>query len=681
MHAQPSSEVGIGMALHFIGERSLWSSETKKPFVPRRNDSPFFTRIKGRRGHRHFPLHPMTFAALAVVATAYLLLRCSVQFGDSKKPKGITRLLSAAEDEGRDPAGPCAPAGVEERALIAVGGELLGEEQVLDRAKRYASGLAKVVQESRSAFLQLPTPLSVKGFTNMLRLSVLEMAALCSLLEPIRRQSLLQAVDSIKSELILFRSLLASKRKVRASVRHIDCLHEFLQELPKMDFEGTSMSPADRLLKLAQLVSLQQAALAQVQHCVRLLAVCCRKRTGSPPEDTAVEYVGALHTTSELRRRHVFQDILLSRWLRQKHSEGSHFGLAAPRVIQTITETPQKPHDELLKELLNTPLGLRYQQKSSGALEQAGIEAGAQGLGTPLATEARAGQSETPSPPKSLGSPEGFAEPGQPAEAVSSVSFGTSARTAERPWPSESPLPQVTRQLETHRTALTNASAEPPASSTSTWAIGDAGEATMGPMPQAQPPNVPHTWVGGASEEQTGLQAIDETRPADLANQGRPGNHAPGPPGNHAPGPPVLLPMFPSVPGGAFPQMQSSAQQYSSGESPFDVSRAFDIWSFDDPSTGQAAMQYLLGGLGMPVDLPVASSSWRLPAPQSGVSSQGHRGSERPWPPFRGVAVGEPVEEMNDEYSAPAAHVAVTLFSSTSVDLSGGLHQPNAASR
>ena len=520
-----------------------------------------------------------------------------------------------------------------------------------------------------------------------------------------------------------------------------------------------------------------------------MLGDYCQHEAESVPEDVATEYVNAFYKTTELRRGHVLADSLLGRWLRQQTSESTHYGLVSSKIINSLVASPAKPHDDLLRELHNTPLALRLQQRSSGTPEQASVQADAQSLGAPLATAVHAEPvATTPSPPKGFSSPEAPAQRGQPTDAgrpvdQSSESSDSSAGPAPSeslglawnvrapaetgagvaswtstlaplpgphvprevslvpdllqlptyhwpsmaptasqassssgvhlPWSSvgrlrqlafsgpsitwhsaevvagfgnselagnneqelesEYPSPQVTRQLETHSTALTNASAEPPASSTSAWAIGDAGEASAWRRPQAQPPNVPHAWRGGASEEQTGLQAIDETRPADPANQGRPGNHAPGPP--------VLQPMFPSGPSGSFPQMQSSAQQYSSGESPFDVSRASDIWGFNGPSTGQAAIQSLSEGSGMRADLSAGSSRWSLPGAQSGLPSRWHRGSDRPWSAFRGVAVGEPVERLSKEDSAPAAHVAANLFSWTYVDLNKSLALSRAQGR
>ncbi|CDI82206.1 hypothetical protein, conserved [Eimeria acervulina] len=790
IHAQPSSTVADAVALHFTEERSVWSSEMPKPYNPRPHGSSSLFRVKGRRGHPRFHLHPRSCAALAAVVTAYLLLRCSLQFWASTKrsePKSIPRSLSVVKEEGKDPEGPCVPWGVGESTLPAVGGEHLDGKQVLERAKLYTVGVGEALQESRSVLLQVPGHYCVKAFSNMLRLGVLELAAQCSLLEPSQRHHVESAADVAGLAVALFTSDIISRGLGRASLRHFKRVRQMLRQLPKMDFEGTRMSPADRLTKLAQLISLQEVALAQLNLGMQSLVSCCQQEGESIQEDVATMYVDAMHQTATKRRDHVLADSLLGRWLRTQHPESSHYGLVSPRIIKELVGSPGKPHDELLKELLCTRLGLLQQQSSRGARVHVDVRADAQGLGAPLPAVVHAGPVETtPNPPKGWESSEAPAEPGQLAEGgrcgkqllessgasaipASSGSLGLagsanapaatgtgvgsssstlppvpgphvpsgvsivpdsplvpsshqpstaikppqsppivgmpvpwssvgrcrhlpfsgpsmtsqsadvaagfgnseSPRNDEHSWQSESTPPQASSHRKTHHTAPAPAATERPESSTANWALKGVQKAPTWPAAHAQPPNVPHAGLGDASEADN--EPIDDIRPADPANQGRPGNHAPGPP--------VLQPMFPSGPSGSFPQMQSSAQQYSSGESPFDVSRASDIWGFNGPSTGQAAIQSLSEGSGMRADLSAGSSSWSLPGAQSGLPSRWHRGSDRPWSAFRGVAVGEPVERLSKEDSAPAAHVAANLFSWTYVDLNKSLALSRAQGR
>ncbi|CDI76462.1 hypothetical protein EPH_0007040 [Eimeria praecox] len=392
---------------------SLWAGESPAHPIPHHTNCRLRFRLNRHHGHRRLDRLAATFAAVAATAaTAYLLLRCFWHLGASKEPNSFLRSVAAVGEEGEGCGEPWLSGATGEPASAAVESEVLDEERVLKRAKAYTSDLAHMMRESRRALLLMPSSYSVKGFSNLLRLCVVELAALCSLLQQGERHCLVYAVDLIKFDTVFFRYFFGPKRASRASVRHIDRLHAFLRELPHMDFGGGSMSPSERFLKIVQLLTLQQIALTQIQDRMQLLAACCQDEACA-----AAVHMDALHKLTETRRNQVFQDTVLSRWLRGKHSERSHFGIAAPSIIQAIIAIPPKPHEEHLKELLNIPLGVKQQESIPQDMGEDDVPPDGQAQQDPLLTEAYARGAETaPNPPKNPSCSEASVKRGEEAD-------------------------------------------------------------------------------------------------------------------------------------------------------------------------------------------------------------------------------------------------------------------------
>ncbi|CDI74687.1 hypothetical protein, conserved [Eimeria praecox] len=450
MHAQLSSPRADIATLKFANDRYLWASEAAmQPIRGHCNNCRLLSRLKRNRGNRRFQLHPVILPVLVAAATTYLLLRCAWHLGASKKHNGLLRSVAAVGEEGEGCEEPCVQgfqgestvAAVEgevleeervlERtrrytldlvqvvlesrsmllrmppavSLAAVEGEVLEEERVLERTRRYTLDLVQVVLESRSMLLRMPPAVSTKVLTNVLRLCILELSALCSLLEPRERQTVEHAVQAVVSEVIFLRSCFTRKLATPPRVRHISRMRVLLREVPGTEFTGGCMTPVERLSKLGDLITLQQVALTQVQGGMRLLAARCQQETKPCSEEATQVYIDDLCKTTEARRNHIFQDALLSKWLRSKHCQGPRYGLVSPSVIETISAIPSKPHKELLKELLNTPLGLSQQQSSPQGRGQ--VDAHGDGEEQQVET--------TPSPPKGLSTSEAAVKSGESA--------------------------------------------------------------------------------------------------------------------------------------------------------------------------------------------------------------------------------------------------------------------------
>ncbi|CDJ49568.1 hypothetical protein EBH_0083800 [Eimeria brunetti] len=273
------------------------------------------------------------------------------------------------------------------------------------------------------------------------------------------------------------------------------------------------MPSAERLSKLAQLLTLQKVALTQIQDGIHMLAVCCQRGAESLDGDAEDDCLGALHSTVDERRNGVLQDDVLGKWLRGKQADGARFGFPPPRIIRAIIASPPRPYEELLEELRNTPLGLRQQQSNLRLMQQTGVEANIQDLGTPDPTTVSAGKLEAirTSPkdlssseasvaeaaepfgmatsaghvPESLGAPgtnaslgmldlavaaraSGVARAGGVSATASSPKVSDSVKpsdlvtTAKRFWRSQALQPQVSGQFATHELDITPADAERP---------------------------------------------------------------------------------------------------------------------------------------------------------------------------------------------------------------------------
>ncbi|CDJ27922.1 uncharacterized protein EMH_0011920 [Eimeria mitis] len=414
-HGQRSSRQAEAEAMHFTDERFLWPSDTTIPRNPHRHEFPLRFPLSRPGGQRRPQVYPVRFAALAAVVMTYLLLRCARHVGNINMHKGSLRSLAAAGEEGENPHAPCALAGHNEPAGVAVGAENPEQEQVLIRVNRYTRDLIQLMHESRRALLLIHPSLSVKGFTILVRFCVVELAALCSLLQQRERQPVVQAVGYIKWEIAYFGPLFWAHRVPRTALRQINCMNAFLRELPRMDFAGSSMSPVARLSKLTQLLTLQEVALRQVQEGVRLLGLCFKGHAQSPEDEAVKEELTALYHTANARRNYVLSDRVLGNWLLHKHVKATHFGLASPKIIQGIVASPPKPYEEAFMELLNTPLGLRQQEGGQHTSVPANADTNAQELRGPLLTQVRAGQAETiSSPSKESSSAEASGESREP---------------------------------------------------------------------------------------------------------------------------------------------------------------------------------------------------------------------------------------------------------------------------
>ncbi|CDJ27921.1 uncharacterized protein EMH_0011790 [Eimeria mitis] len=435
VHIQLSNPGTDVVLLHFAGESSLRSNHATRPYISHRNDSPLFFRPKRKRGHRRFNILPVIFAALVAFATVYLLLRCARYLVATNKPKGVMRSVSAVDREDRRCEVPISLRGQGEPARVALSGESPDEGKVLQGAEQYISALAKEVKDSRTGLLSMPASLSVKVFSSVLRHCVVELAALTSLLEPAQRKPVEDAVEVVGLEIEFFSSFFKSHQKSRARLRHMQCMHDFLLELPRIDFAGDSMPRCQRISKLEKLLTLQEVALTQMQDGVRILTAHFQQGGEPLPEDTEKSHLDALYQTTEVRRNHVLRDNELGQWLRHKQAQGTRFGLAAPNIIQRIVEAPEKSHEELLEELRNTPLGKSQQHgklRESGSTE---AHAKPQQEAAPLPAEAHAGEVETNMrPSKSLSSSEPSVKSGQLAGVGASASQASErSGSSERP--------------------------------------------------------------------------------------------------------------------------------------------------------------------------------------------------------------------------------------------------------
>ncbi|CDJ51124.1 hypothetical protein EBH_0039400 [Eimeria brunetti] len=554
------------------------------------------------------------------------------------------------------------------------GRELLDEAELLMKADKYTLDLAHTIRESRTGAPLMREGASVKGFTCLLRYCIVELAALCSLLNHTQRNSLVHAVNIVKYEILSFRRVF---ELARATLRHLDRMHSFLEDLPKMDFAAASISSAERLSKLDELLTLQHVALTQMRDGVRTLAAHCQKGETAESE-VAWDCMGGMHKTAGARRDQIFRDPMLSKWLRDIQLKTPHFGLVSVAAIRNITSTPPMSYQEHLNELLSTPLGLRQQQSGRQLLAQPGTRRGTWRQGNSQSAKARSEQvgrrpiyytdmnlseanmlksaelpgvvapagwvlqrSKGPGMPASSGTFKAVGDMGTTdiawagSQSATSSSSQVSAvskpwdlgTTGKRFWTPQAPPHQVSGHLQAHQIDFTHPNAERQRPSAS----GSVVVPSTRQMPHSRQPLGSAVWSDGASKARTKSDTSGGAWPATPAKQG----------------------------------IWPTAQPYAAVQFPGGVPGSSNILPSQGPTGGQAVLQPALLGHGMRIDPSAANATGELPRTQSRIFPQEHSKPETRYLPFKGVAVGEPVEGINP---APAALVAGTLFSPAFAD-------------
>ncbi|CDI86662.1 hypothetical protein, conserved [Eimeria praecox] len=268
--------------------------------------------------------------------------------------------------------------------------EALVEGDLLERARRYAVELRRLIDSSEPLVRQLNPQLKAKCISAFLCLCLVELSASFSVLEGKERAEMQREVTSIYRRIWSLRDSLGSVGISQTQHRHMKYLHLLLPRLAEVKPATAALAERQRLQILKLLLQLQEVALGQLNaglFWLRASLGSCKKAnddagdvadaaaavegsasTGegaaSTPEDAAAAadarvaaVVEAVSLTAHTRKGQVLVDPLLSAWLRKVHTENPrHFLLGRGRFDQ-ITQRSKPNHPELLKSLQTTPLG------------------------------------------------------------------------------------------------------------------------------------------------------------------------------------------------------------------------------------------------------------------------------------------------------------------------------------
>ncbi|CDJ27919.1 uncharacterized protein EMH_0011570 [Eimeria mitis] len=349
-----------------------------------------------------------TLAAVAAIAATYLVLHCALYLANARTDRAALRFLSGAEgtankDHGEpcgalvgNPAAPVAADSAEEgegKALVKPEAEeeYLVEQDVLRRVSTYAVELARFIRSAEPLLRRLKTKLRAKCVAALLRLSLMEFAAVFTLLERKERAGMNETISEISSRLWDVRASLGSRGISRPQRRHFKCLYDFLGRITEVEPVAAKLAVRQRLLRIEHLLQLQDVALGQLDAGLFWLrasmkrlekakadakaAAAAAQSTGAAHSDAAeasvaapaelvptaaarvAAVVEAIEMTVRKRREQVLVDPVISHWLREVHVESLHYGIISRGRLEEITLRPLQTQQELLEDLQSTPLG------------------------------------------------------------------------------------------------------------------------------------------------------------------------------------------------------------------------------------------------------------------------------------------------------------------------------------
>ncbi|CDJ33234.1 uncharacterized protein EMH_0015220 [Eimeria mitis] len=321
-------------------------------------------------------------AAVALLATAYLVLRCALYLASASRSS--LRFLAGAENEAnKDQEESCGPPAEQDRPAAAIANK---KPQLLKRARRYVEELARLIGKNSWLVLKLKPSLKVTCVAKFLCLSLVEASALFALLERRDRAGITEAVNKISRRIWDLRDSIGEKDVSHARQRNLNILHATLNNLQSSNPSEEPMAEAQRLEMVEHLLQLQELALTQLNSGICWLRGLIQgskdASTDTKPAAAAAEgaaaageeagavadggdavdeakvaaAVKAIELTVHTRRDHILNDPKLSRWLRTSQPKG-HYGITNRLHMEMITQQPLLTHPERLEGLMATPLG------------------------------------------------------------------------------------------------------------------------------------------------------------------------------------------------------------------------------------------------------------------------------------------------------------------------------------
>ncbi|CDJ48485.1 hypothetical protein, conserved [Eimeria brunetti] len=376
------------------------------------------------RNHRHRRIWGLgglnasivALATVATVAAVYLVLRCSLYLVNASKSKAALRFLAGAEETtNEDLKAPCSALEDDKSASPAATATdeedeeegTLVKDDLLARASRYATELARLVERNERLLLTLHPENRSKFTAELLCLCLTELSALSSLLEKRDRAVINEKITAISKALKAVKKTVENSKVSQARKRHIHYLYSHLRKISGIETAATALEERRRLIKVKRLLQLQEVALTQLNAGFAWLrdatgeaqpaatagrgaaakgtakkgtakkgtakgtAKGSAKGVAASAEGTAAAgevvdaalenrvaaVILAIGKTVHERRDATLVDPLLSGWLRDVNTQNPRYGMMSSSRLGALVRSPLQPHSQLLEALQATPLG------------------------------------------------------------------------------------------------------------------------------------------------------------------------------------------------------------------------------------------------------------------------------------------------------------------------------------
>ncbi|CDJ27918.1 uncharacterized protein EMH_0011460 [Eimeria mitis] len=416
MQIAAAAEPGGHRTSLFYGSQSSWEVTPGEVVLPVISRSLPQRRIAGVGG---LTVSVAAVAAVVAIAASYFVVRCALYLSNARKRRASLRFLAGAEGKtNNDQGDPCGTSAGDPPAAAAASvdeektDETLDEQDLLEQAGRYVFELTRVMERNGWLLTQLNFSLRARCVAIFLCVCLVELAALFSLLDKRERVGMKRGIHLISATVVDLRRSLGRAPLSPSRRRHIRFLHELVDQLATVPPPTAVLERSQRLLRIKELLQLQEVALGQLKAGLGWLSAClenCKETqdVGKAPaefiEDTvaaaegaaaagaaaAAPYaptsaaagrvdavVAALQTTAYKRREQVLRDASLSRWLREVHGPDSRHGLVSKGRLAQLALKPLQSHSERLAALQATPLGSGDELWKSIGLEEIDVQQG-----------------------------------------------------------------------------------------------------------------------------------------------------------------------------------------------------------------------------------------------------------------------------------------------------------------
>lgn len=348
---------------------------------PFKRDSASLFRQRSRQRNRRLYFILAAQVAVALLAVAYLVLRCSIQIGSRNGHSAVHRSLSSSESEDEDFQDACEDMDVPTTSSATLFSTGSAERSLLMRAERYTGNLAEFMKQMSRVGVSIYPELRRSLLATTLGLVVVELGALASLLGP-EFSAVTVAAGRIFTAAQELRATFGRKVLSHNALRHLRRMRQLLKKLQEVEKASPDMPQEELFSRLESLLELQETALAHVWLGLKNLASCSFSDLGADHEEIP-NILDAIKRTVMARKAQVLRQPLYRGWLMEFHGQRWHFGVTTFKNIERFIEEGPRPHKENMKDLQSTALGKLHAREAAmwkvqEALQVSGIVTGDQ---------------------------------------------------------------------------------------------------------------------------------------------------------------------------------------------------------------------------------------------------------------------------------------------------------------